>query len=65
MTIVRTRVSLRNTEPTIIQPDCNKWKMSWNPDDNRWYVQHPKTGETMAHYNCRKNAIQWAKKHQI
>ena len=49
-------------EPFVNQPDENGHPMSWNPDDNRWYV-HNTDGDVIATFADRRNAIQYARAH--
>lgn len=51
-------------EPFVNQQDENGWGMSWNPDDNRWYV-HDKNGDVVATYSERRNAVQYARQHTV
>lgn len=52
-------------EPCVTQGDCAGWGISWNPDDGRWYVNHPRTGETMTHQKYLRNAVQWCRKNKV
>jgi hypothetical protein len=62
--MVHTKPTMNGTEPTVEQPPCNGWNLSWNPDDNRWYVEHPDTLEVVATRRERRNAVQYARNHQ-
>lgn len=54
----------RPDEPAITQPDCNGWKISWNPDDQRWYVAAPGNPPHVS-FNARRNAMQYARTHLV
>ena len=60
------RVIMNGDEPAIEQAIIGDWLITWNPDDDRFYVQH---GETVrASFARRKrgwtNALYWAKTHK-
>lgn len=63
--IMRTYAKMQNGLPTVSQPSVNGWIISWNPDDERWYINHPKTHETIANFKERRNAIQFAKTRNV
>ncbi len=48
-------------EPCVEQPSVNGWDMSWNPDDNMYYICHPTTGDCMTRRSLWRNAVQWAR----
>ena len=53
---------MNGNEPAVLQPSANGWQISWNPDDGRWYVEHPnERGVAVATFKDRRNAIQYAK----
>lgn len=61
--------SMVNGVPTVNQPACNGWDISYNPDDGRWYVCKPDAdwpGElvTVATFKKRRNAMTYARNHQ-
>jgi len=62
---LRFRTIMFGNEPAINQHPRNGWEISWNPDDNRWYVHHPVTSETMTHCNAMRNAVRWANQHDV
>ena len=52
----------------VMQPPVNGWDISYNPDDNRWYVarphaDYPEELEFVPNYKARRNAIQFATRH--
>ena len=65
---IRNRLIMAGNEPMIDQGIINGWNMSWNPDDNRYYVARTVRGdelEFVASYNAWRNAVQYARKHSI
>lgn len=58
------RLSLtHNGEPTVDQGRINDWYMSWNPDDNRFYVSHNDFGIAAARFKRWSNAVYYARTH--
>jgi hypothetical protein len=53
---------MNGNEPAITQPPMNGWDISWNPDDNRWYVCG-NDAVTVATFKERRNAMQYARTH--
>ena len=50
----------------VDQPMVNGLEMSWNPDDDQWYVELPGTnGVGRAIFKERRNAMQWARGHRV
>lgn len=49
-------------EPTIDQHTIGQWRITWNPDDCRFYVADNDQGAARATFRRLANAIQWAKK---
>jgi len=67
--MIRTRHYLAwNTslnEPEVNQGTINGWHLSWNPDDNRFYVSENEGGSLVkATFKDWKNAVQYARKHR-
>ncbi len=65
---IRNRLIMAGNEPMIDQGIINGWNMSWNPDDNRYYVARIVRGdelEFVANYNAWRNAVQYARTHSI
>ncbi len=65
---IKTGPTMNGSEPAINQPAVNGWAISWNPDDDRWYVERPDAlGVAVATFKDRRNAIQYARthKHQV
>ena len=56
-----------NGEIAIRQTTINGFEISYNPDDDRWYVLHIATDENRTTYAGNRkgfyNATQYAKKH--
>lgn len=48
----------------VEQGNVNDWAISYNPDDGRYYVEHP-CGDFPANFKELRNARQWAKKHKV
>lgn len=63
MATIKTSAVLNDAEPAVSQPRVNGWNISWNPDDQRWYVCAADDGIAAATFRERRNAIQYAKKH--
>lgn len=61
----RTKPTYDHLGIAVIQPDCNGWKISYNPDDSRWYVYHPTDDGIVKNYADRRNALQFARSHNI
>lgn len=59
----KTRPVMNGDEPAVIQPSVNGWAISWNPDDDRWYVSH--MNDTRATFKERQNALHWARTHEV
>ena len=50
----------------VRQPMVNGYDISYNPDDDRWYVARIVRGdelEFLANFAERRNAVQYAKRH--
>jgi hypothetical protein len=63
MPTTKTRAVMNGNEPAVIQPSINGWTISWNPDDNRWYVQSG--DDVRATFRERRNAVQYARTHKV
>lgn len=55
------RVVMCGEEPAVIQHEINDFLISWNPDDNRFYVY--KDDDTKATFAELRNAVQYCKTH--
>lgn len=52
---------MNGDEPAIDQGVTNGYRITWNPDDGRFYVE--RDGVTVTTYRDLRNARQYAKKH--
>ena len=57
----RIKTRMNGDEPAVEQHECNGYAISWNPDDERFYVQ--KGAEFLGSFSLLRNARQWCKKH--
>lgn len=62
---MKTYPLMNKEEFAVIQPPVNDWNISWNPDDDRWYVEHPITGESVSNFKDRRNVMQYARNHDV
>jgi hypothetical protein len=57
--------SVTTSEPRVDQGYVNGWFMSYNPDDNRFYVsQHPNSDHARTFREWR-NAVRYARTHTV
>ena len=54
------RLLMNGTEPMVDQGEWHGWKMSWNPDDGRFYVAK---GDKTCTFKSWRNATYYAKTH--
>ncbi len=53
-------------EPEVEQGKHHGFILSWNPDDNRYYVHAPDEDKTVcATFKRWTNAVRWAKTHKV
>lgn len=57
------RRRMNGEEPMVRQNPLNGWLLSWNPDDNRYYVTHPETDDTVATFKDWDNTVYYARRH--
>lgn len=62
---MKTYTVMNGNEPQVTQPSVNGWDISWNPDDSRWYVCRPGDPAAVGTFKERRNAIQYAKTHEV
>lgn len=64
---------MNGNEPAVDQETINGWPISWNPDDNRFYVEIPEEvagarGVAAAMFNSAlkgwHNTLYWARRHK-
>jgi hypothetical protein len=53
---------MNGDEPAVDQGEHYGWRISWNPDDGRYYVEA--VGRETATFAEWRNAIQYARTHQ-
>ena len=53
---------ISNGEPDVDQGCINGYELSFNPDDNRFYVTDS-DGGTVATFKEFRNAVQWSRNH--
>jgi hypothetical protein len=57
------RLAMNGNEPFVDQGILNGWQMSWNPDDNRFYVANCR--EVVATFARWSNAVYYARTHEM
>jgi len=57
-------VPMNGNEPAVDQGIFNGWQLSWNPDNGRYYVNHP-DGATIGTWKDLRNARQYARTHDV
>lgn len=62
---LHTRTVMCDNEPAVRQPDVNGWQVSYNPDDARWYINHPTNEDFVRHYKDQRNALYFARTHSV
>ena len=58
------RMEMNGTEPMVRQPMLNEWVMSWNPDDDLFYIETP-AGIVRKKFKHWRNAVAWARDHAV
>ena len=58
------RLEMHGDEPMVRQPRLNGWVMSWNPDDDLFYIETP-AGIVRKKFKHWRNAVAWARDHAV
>jgi hypothetical protein len=58
---LRQGLRMNGAEPCVEQRTVNGYNISWNPDDERFYVY--KGEDCVTHYKDMRNAVSYCKNH--